>query len=166
LFFIRSTDNKTERQSKAFSIPSNSSHLYYTTTTHTSIKHFNQPTSNMIYAGYYNLSEASKAQSPASSQANSRNPSVTKPTMEKKPSTSSVSSADSTHSEKAQPERRRSSIKRFFDQLKPIEEPLTPAGIYRPIIKKGPLFGEIKQSKEWKQMSRWERNAAVADMMR
>jgi hypothetical protein len=122
----------------------------------------------MLYAGYYNLSEANKAQaqSKASSQANSRASSVAKPVMEKKPSTSSVSSASSTNSEKAQPERRRSSIKKFFDQLRPIEEPLTPAGIYRPIIAKGPLFGEIKQSKEWKQMSRWERNAAVADMMR
>ena len=92
----------------------------------------------MLYAGYYNLSQADNASRRASANSTASS------TKEETPNTS-----------------RRSSIKKLLDQLKPIEKPVTPAGIYSPMIAKGPLFTRRK-SEEWKKMSRYEKNAAVA----
>ena len=100
----------------------------------------------MLYAGYYNLKTASQASSPASSAANSRRPS------EKE----SVTSAENAAAE-YQPEtqRRRSSIKRALDMLRPTEEPLTPEGVYAPIIKRGPLFHKKEKKEKKKEELRW-----------
>ncbi|EXJ63319.1 uncharacterized protein A1O5_11640 [Cladophialophora psammophila CBS 110553] len=75
----------------------------------------------MLYAGYYNLTQAEKNSSAVSSRRVS------------KESTSSESSKTS--------QKIKSSIKNALDQLRPTTETLTPAGIYSPVIKQGALFG-------------------------
>ena len=55
-------------------------------------------------------------------------------------------SEQSTSSATSQPERRRSSIQKVLDHLRPTEEAITPAGIYSPVIKRGSLFSR-KSSK-------------------
>lgn len=72
------------------------------------------------YAAYYNLVQADKAAK------------LAKQRRESAETTSSTSSAE--------PSRRKSSVKKFLDQLRPTEEVITPSGIYAPIIKQGPLF--------------------------
>ncbi|KIW33493.1 uncharacterized protein PV07_00339 [Cladophialophora immunda] len=74
----------------------------------------------MLYAGYYNLTQAEKNSSATSSRRISQE------------STSSHSSKTS--------QKIKSSIKNALDQLRPTTETLTPAGIYSPVIKQGSLF--------------------------
>ncbi|OAL31845.1 hypothetical protein AYO22_00715 [Fonsecaea multimorphosa] len=76
---------------------------------------------NMLYAGYYNLTQAEK------------NSSAMTPRRVSEESTSSKSSKTS--------QKIKSSIKNALDQLRPTTETLTPAGIYSPVIKQGALFG-------------------------
>lgn len=80
----------------------------------------------MLYAGYYNLSQAEKNNNGASSRRTSQ---------ESRASESSTSSSKS-----------KIWLKKALDQLRPTTETLTPAGIYSPIIKQGPLFGSRKSS--------------------
>lgn len=75
----------------------------------------------MLYAGYYNLSQAGKTSSEQSPRR------VSKESTSRAESTSSV-------------QKIKSGLKNVLEQLRPTTEPLTPAGIYSPIIKKGPLF--------------------------
>ncbi|KAH0848537.1 hypothetical protein FOPE_02709 [Fonsecaea pedrosoi] len=75
----------------------------------------------MLYAGYYNLTQAEKNSSATSSRRVSQE------------SNASKSSKTS--------QRIKSTIKNALDQLRPTTETLTPAGIYSPVIQKGTLFG-------------------------
>lgn len=82
------------------------------------------------YAGYYYLVQADKEARRAESRSNS---------------------AVSTESSVADSQPRRNSaslLKKFLDQLRPIDETITPSGIYSPIIKKGPLFQELRPADE------------------
>ncbi len=82
----------------------------------------------MLYAGYYNLTQAEKNNiaSFATARRNSRE---------------STTSEASTSSSK-----NKNWIKKALDKLRPTEEALTPAGIYSPVIKQGPLFGRKRSS--------------------
>ncbi|KAJ9613542.1 hypothetical protein H2200_003484 [Cladophialophora chaetospira] len=75
----------------------------------------------MLYAGYYNLSQAEK-----STQSSRR------------VSQESASSDKSTSSSTSQ--KIKSGFKKFLEELRPTTEVLTPAGLYSPIIKRGDLF--------------------------
>ncbi|KAJ4507142.1 hypothetical protein HRR90_009311 [Exophiala dermatitidis] len=95
----------------------------------TSKHHQQQNTLNMpsTYAAYYNLVEAEK--SAAASRRRSSND-------------SDISQASTSSSS----QKRKFSLKHVLEQLRPTTETLTPAGIYAPIIKQGPLFSS-KQHK-------------------
>ncbi|KIW59874.1 hypothetical protein PV05_00139 [Exophiala xenobiotica] len=73
------------------------------------------------YLSYFNIVEAEKHSAKTSSRRESN---------ESDDSCSSI--------------KRKSYLKRVLEQLRPTQEPLTPAGIYSPIIKQGPLFGSRK----------------------
>ncbi|KAJ9653945.1 hypothetical protein H2198_006933 [Neophaeococcomyces mojaviensis] len=72
----------------------------------------------MQYAAYANLVHAQQAGSIASSRRVSSESNTSTESSSKKPS----------------------KFQRFLNGLKPIDKPITPAGIYLPIIKQGPLF--------------------------
>ncbi|KAL6248278.1 hypothetical protein RBB50_004533 [Rhinocladiella similis] len=76
------------------------------------------------YLGYFNIVEAEKNKS-------------TKPSSRRDSNESDASTSSS---------KSKSFFKRALNQLRPTQEPLTPAGIYSPIIKQGPRFGGRKQS--------------------
>ncbi|KAK6384627.1 uncharacterized protein PV06_08766 [Exophiala oligosperma] len=76
------------------------------------------------YLGYFNIVEAQKNKS-------------AKPSS-RRDSNESDASAESSKG--------RSFFKRALNQLRPTQEPLTPASIYSPSIKQEPLFGGQKQS--------------------
>ncbi|EXJ84080.1 hypothetical protein A1O3_04747 [Capronia epimyces CBS 606.96] len=78
------------------------------------------------YAAYYNLLEAEKSAAASRRRTSDE-------------STSSEASAASHKSIKLY-------LKHALDQLRPTREPLTPAGIYTPIIKQGPLFGSKRHN--------------------
>lgn len=119
----------------------------------------------MINAGYYNLKSASQASSRATSAATSRRPSE-KPSVTSTPS----DSEEQQYEPQTQTEqRRRSLLKRALDQLKPLDEPITPTeGIYTPVIGHG-FFGsksnaklskaEKKEEAAKQQKARWSEMA-------
>ncbi|KIW64506.1 hypothetical protein PV04_09434 [Phialophora macrospora] len=80
----------------------------------------------MLYAGYYNLSQAEK-----STQSSRR---VSQESTSSEKSTSSSSS-----------QRIKSGLKKVLEELRPTTETLTPAGLYSPAMKQGHLFSR-KQS--------------------
>lgn len=122
----------------------------------------------MIYAGYYNLKSASQASSRNTSTANSRRPS-------EKESTHSVSSTEE-HQYQPETTRRPSLLKRALDQLKPLDEPITPTeGIYTPVIGRGAFVTSSKKDKAakeqkkaeaaQKQKERWANMSKGSDIM-
>lgn len=88
---------------------------------HRIYKFITSTSSNMLYAGYYNLSQAGKTSSGESSRRVSKE---------------STASAEATSSA----QKIKSGLKHVLEQLRPTTEPLTPAGIYSPVIKRGRLF--------------------------
>lgn len=107
----------------------------------------------MHYAGYYNLKSRSQASTPATSTATSRRPS------EKRDSVTSIPASEEQQYE-PQTERRRSLLKRALDQLKPLDEPITPTeGIYTPVIGHG-FFGG--KSSDKKALSKAEKKEQAA----
>ncbi|KIW20975.1 hypothetical protein PV08_01554 [Exophiala spinifera] len=76
------------------------------------------------YLGYFNIVEAEKNMS-------------AKPSYRRDSNGSDVSASSN---------KSKSFFKRALSQLRPTQEPLTPAGIYSPAIKQGSLFGGRKQS--------------------
>jgi hypothetical protein len=98
------------------------------------------------FAAYYNATEGGKA-----SQQQSRRASSSSADEQAQQPTSNTSS-------------RRSSIKSFFDNFKLVEQPQTATGYQTRVIVNAPLFTSHK-SAEYKKMSRWERNAAVAALL-
>ncbi|OCT45358.1 hypothetical protein CLCR_06473 [Cladophialophora carrionii] len=80
----------------------------------------------MLYAGYYNLSRADNS-APSSRRVSQE-------------STSSEKSTSSSSSQKI-----KAGLRKILEELRPTTEPLTPAGIYSPVIKQEQLSSR-KQS--------------------
>lgn len=103
----------------------------------------------MLYAGYYNLKAAEKDVKASASAASSR-----------RTSGDSVNSASSTSRKGSLKE----SVKHCLDQLKPIEEPITPVGVYAPMVKRNrPLFGK-KSSEKATGVKKFEMKPATIGM--
>jgi hypothetical protein len=78
----------------------------------------------MLYAGYYNLSQAEKNSVPSS-----------RPVFQE-----TVPAEKSTPPSSSKSQRIKSGLKRALEELRPTTKALTPAGIYAPVIKKDRPF--------------------------
>merc|ERR1711939_853474 len=126
---------------------------------HTSNKQSTPNTAKMLYSGYYNLHVANQHNA---QQAYSRNGSAAN--TSRRNSVKSEASSSSQEAQKQQPERRRSSIKRALDMLRPTEEPVTVEGIYSPVFKQDKKSNK-KEKKAKKEKMVWNMSRAQYELI-